>query len=43
MKMKEQILELKAQGYSYRDIQAKLGCSKGTIAYHVGIGQKDED
>lgn len=42
MKLKEQILQLKEQGYSYREIQAKLGCSKGTIAYHIGIGQKDK-
>ena len=40
--IKEQILELKNQGLSYREIQAKLGCSKGTIAYHIGIGQKDK-
>lgn len=42
MKLKDQILQLKAEGYSYRQIQDKLGCSKGTIAYHVGIGQKDK-
>lgn len=39
---KDQILELKAQGYSYREIQKIVGCSKGTIAYHIGIGQKDK-
>ena len=40
--MKEKILELRSLGYSYKQIQDKLGCSKGTIAYHVGIGQKDK-
>lgn len=38
--MKERILEMHAQGASYRQIQAQLGCSKGTIAYHLGVGQK---
>lgn len=40
--MKEQILKLRAKGYSYRQIQSKLGCSKGTIAYHLGEGQKEK-
>ena len=40
MKHKDKILELWSKGYSYRQIQAKLGCSKGTIAYHCGEGQK---
>jgi transposase len=39
--LKEQILELKNQGYSYNQIKEKLGCSKATISYHVGVGQKD--
>ena len=38
--MKEQILQLREEGLSYRDIQKKLGCSKGTISYHCGSGQK---
>lgn len=38
--MKARILELHALGASYRQIQAQLGCSKGTIAYHLGVGQK---
>lgn len=41
--LKEQILELRTKGYSYNQIKAKLGCSKGTIAYHVGVGQKDKN
>ena len=40
--MKEQIIALHRQGLSYREIQAELGCSKGTIAYHIGMGQKDK-
>ena len=39
---KEQILELKNKGFSYRKIQEITGCSKGTISYHLGIGQKDK-
>ena len=38
--MKEQILELRAKGYSYNKIQKELGCSKSTISYHCGKGQK---
>ena len=33
-------MSLKDQGMSYRKIQKELGCSKGTIAYHLGKGQK---
>jgi CRISPR/Cas system Type II protein with McrA/HNH and RuvC-like nuclease domain len=40
--MKEQILELRAKGYSYRKIQSELGCSKSTISYHCGSGQKEK-
>ena len=39
---KEQILELSALGWTYSQIQAELGCSKGTIAYHLGKGQKEK-
>jgi hypothetical protein len=42
MTIKEQILELRAKGFSYNEIKQKLNCSKGTIAYHCGIGQKDK-
>lgn len=38
--VKEEILRLRAEGYSYREIQRAVGCSKGTIAYHLGVGQK---
>ena len=40
--MKEKILELFEQGKSYSEIQSILGCSKGTISYHVGVGQKEK-
>ena len=42
MEHKENILRLRSEGKSYRQIQAILGCSKGTIAYHLGPGQKDK-
>lgn len=38
--MKEEILKLRALGYSYGHIQKELNCSKGTISYHLGEGQK---
>jgi transposase len=40
--MKEQILSLHKDGKSYSQIQVLLGCSKGTIAYHLGKGQKEK-
>lgn len=42
MEHKEQILKLRAEGKSYRQIQQELNCSKGTIAYHLGEGQKEK-
>lgn len=42
MKVKDEILELRKLGYSYRQIESKLGCSKGTISYHCGKGQKEK-
>ena len=42
MKHKENIFKLRAEGKSYREIQAILGCSKGTIAFHLGEGQKEK-
>ncbi len=40
--MKEQILKLKEEGKSYNEIKAILKCSKGTISYHCGEGQKEK-
>lgn len=40
--MKEEILKLRKEGKSYNEIQAILGCSKSTISYHCGNGQKEK-
>lgn len=40
--MKEQILQLREQGKSYAEICNTLGCSKGTVSYHCGAGQKSK-
>lgn len=40
--MKEQILELRAQGKTYNEIKEILGCSKSTISFHCGEGQKEK-
>lgn len=42
MSLKPQIEALRAQGLSYNDIQKELKCSKGTIAYYLGEGQKQK-
>ncbi len=39
---KEDILALRKLNYSYNEIQRELGCSKGTIAYHLGPNQKQK-
>ena len=41
-KHKNEIIKLYEQGYSYSEISKKLGCSKGTISYHIGHGQKEK-
>jgi 5-methylcytosine-specific restriction endonuclease McrA len=40
--MKEKILKLRKDGKSYRQISEILKCSKGTISYYCGVGQKDK-
>jgi hypothetical protein len=40
--VKEDILKLRSEGKSYSQIQTTLGCSKGTISYHCGEGQKQK-
>lgn len=40
--MKEEILKLRSEGKTYDQIKEILGCSKGTIAYHCGDGQKEK-
>lgn len=40
--LKNKILELRNQGHSYKYIENILGCSKGTISFHCGVGQKEK-
>ena len=40
--LKEKIIALASKGFSYRQIQKELGCSKSTISYHLGEGQKEK-
>ena len=39
--IKEDILNLRKQGKSYKEIQVVLNCSKGSIAYHTKIAGLD--
>lgn len=39
---KDDILRLRSEGKTYKEIQDALGCSKGTISYHLGEGQKEK-
>lgn len=41
-KRKEDILKLRAEGKSYKEIQSILNCSKSTISYHCGDGSEKE-
>lgn len=41
-KIKDQILELRSQGKSYKEIAETLNCSRGAISYHCGKGQKNK-
>jgi len=40
MKHKEEIIRLRSEGKTYNQIVDLLGCSKGTIAYHLSEGVK---
>lgn len=40
--MEKEIKKLHKKGYSYNQIKDELGCSKGTISYHLGKGQKEK-
>ena len=42
MSLKQDILKLRNDGKSYSYIQKELNCSKGTISYHCGEGQKEK-
>lgn len=41
-KVKDEILRLRAEGKSYKQIHKIVGGSSGTIAYHCGPGQKEK-
>lgn len=38
----QKIIELRSQGKTYKEIIDITGCSKGTVAYHCGPGQKEK-
>jgi hypothetical protein len=40
--MKEEILRLRSEGKTYDQICEILNCSKGTVSYHCGNGQKEK-
>ena len=40
--MGEEILKLRSEGKSYNRIVEILGCSKSTVSYHCGKGQKEK-
>lgn len=40
--MKEQILKLREEGKSYNEICKALNCTKATVSYHCGKGQKEK-
>lgn len=42
MSLEPKIRALYKQGMSYNQIKAELGCSKGTISYYLGEGQKEK-
>lgn len=39
---RDDILRMRSEGKTYKEIQNSLGCSKGTISYHLGEGQKEK-
>lgn len=40
--LKPRILNLREKGYTYSQIQNELNCSKSTISFHLGEGQKEK-
>ena len=41
--MKDQILKLREEGKTYDEIVNIIGCSKSTVSYHCGEGQKEKN
>ena len=39
---REDILKLRKDGHSYKQIRKKLGCSISTISYHCGTTQSEK-
>jgi hypothetical protein len=39
---REDILRLRNQGLSYREICKEVGCARSTVSYHCGKGQKEK-
>lgn len=42
MTLKENILKLRSEGKTYKQIVEALGCSNGTVSFHCGEGVKDK-
>jgi 5-methylcytosine-specific restriction endonuclease McrA len=42
MTIKEKILKLREDGKTYSEIIDELKCSKSTVSYYCGVGQKDK-
>jgi predicted transcriptional regulator len=40
--MKEEILKLRKEGKTYKQISEIVGCAKSTVAYYCGKGQKEK-
>lgn len=40
--LSDNIKRLAIDGKSYNQIKEELGCSKGTISYHLGVGQREK-
>jgi hypothetical protein len=42
-RQKENILKLRAKGFSYRRISRELGCARSTISYHCGKNESEKN
>ena len=42
MKHRDEILKLRAEGKTYKEIREITGASNGTISFHCGKGQKEK-